>query len=246
MVIEFLCPNGHKIRCADDRANRPAKCPKCGVKFYVPGPEESEPSESGSWATAPVQASDSPGSGSKTAPRDQIEFLCPNGHRLWAAVALQGRPGQCPECGSKFHIPTLADYEQRPPARPAPEDSVINLEDFAAAALGSDSSRQNGILPLSGSDARNLPQGPAAGPGPAVRFLARLAQDLPEGARLELRTREGELFCPKQFAAKLCDSQTLVFSVPTEGNTHTLFVIPWQAVARIEIRGIKELPKDFL
>ncbi len=114
MVIEFLCPNGHKIRCADDRANKPAKCPKCGVKFYVPGPEEMEPSESGAWATAPVQASGSPGSSSsKMASRDQIEFLCPNGHRLWAAVALQGRPGQCPECGSKFHIPTLADYEQQ-------------------------------------------------------------------------------------------------------------------------------------
>ena len=181
MVIEFLCPNGHKIRCADDRANKPAKCPKCGVKFYVPGPEESEPSESGSWATAPVQASGSPGSSSsKLASREQIEFLCPNGHRLWAAVGLQGRPGQCPECGSKFHIPTLADYEQRPPATRA-GDSVINLEDFAATVLGGNSSgRPSGVLPLAGG--RASLQSAAAEPSPAVGFrLAWLEDYCPRG-----------------------------------------------------------------
>ncbi len=245
MVIEFLCPNGHKIRCADDRANKPAKCPKCGVKFYVPGPEESEPSESGSWATAPVQASGSPGSSSsQMASRDQIEFLCPNGHRLWAAVGLQGRPGQCPECGSKFHIPTLADYEQRPPARPAPEDSVINLEDFAATVLGGNSSgKQSGVLPLAG--ARDSLQIAAAGPSRAVGFLTRLAEDLPEGATLELWTRDGKMLRPEQFATELCDRQTLAFSVAAEDDTHTLFLLPWETLARIEIRGIKRLPEEF-
>ncbi len=35
-MIEFLCPNNHKIRCSDDRAGQEAKCPKCGVKFLIP------------------------------------------------------------------------------------------------------------------------------------------------------------------------------------------------------------------
>jgi hypothetical protein len=35
-VIEFLCPNNHKIRCTDDQAGRAAKCPKCGEKFVIP------------------------------------------------------------------------------------------------------------------------------------------------------------------------------------------------------------------
>jgi len=35
-VIEFLCPNNHKIRCSDDQAGQKAKCPKCGVKFIIP------------------------------------------------------------------------------------------------------------------------------------------------------------------------------------------------------------------
>ena len=36
MMIRFLCPNGHKIHCEDDRAGKPAKCPRCGVGFRVP------------------------------------------------------------------------------------------------------------------------------------------------------------------------------------------------------------------
>ena len=28
--------NGHKIRCPEERAGLPAKCPKCGVKFRIP------------------------------------------------------------------------------------------------------------------------------------------------------------------------------------------------------------------
>mgnify|MGYP000856247786 FL=1 len=164
---------------------------------------------------------------------------------MWAAVGLQGRPGQCPECGSKFHIPTLADYEQRPPARPAPGDSVINLEDFAATVLGGNSSgRPSGVLPLAGG--RASLQSAAAEPSPAVGFLTRLAEDLPEGATLELWTRDGKMLRPKQFATELCDRQTLAFSVAADDDTHTLFLLPWETLARIEIRGIKRLPEEFL
>ena len=43
-MIEFLCPNNHKIRCSDDRAGHEAKCPKCGVKFLIPSNGTSEKS----------------------------------------------------------------------------------------------------------------------------------------------------------------------------------------------------------
>ena len=39
-MIEFLCPEGHKIRCPKEKAGRPAKCPKCGVGFRIPTIEE--------------------------------------------------------------------------------------------------------------------------------------------------------------------------------------------------------------
>ncbi|NQT36980.1 MAG: hypothetical protein HQ581_05800, partial [Planctomycetes bacterium] len=89
MVLQFLCPNGHKIHCPEDRGGMPAKCPKCGVKFQVPSPDESDsvPSQ-GPVDTAEggstVSAGAAVGVESAVAEpvEDQIEFLCPNGHRL--------------------------------------------------------------------------------------------------------------------------------------------------------------------
>ncbi|MGA2798509.1 MAG: hypothetical protein ABSE63_13085 [Thermoguttaceae bacterium] len=43
-MIEFLCPNNHKIRCSDDREGHEAKCPKCGVKFLIPSNGSSDKS----------------------------------------------------------------------------------------------------------------------------------------------------------------------------------------------------------
>jgi hypothetical protein len=38
MVIEFRCPNGHRLNCPDERAGLPGKCPKCKATFRVPQP----------------------------------------------------------------------------------------------------------------------------------------------------------------------------------------------------------------
>ncbi len=39
MVLEFFCPNGHRIVCTEDRAGEKARCPKCNVLFRIPGPD---------------------------------------------------------------------------------------------------------------------------------------------------------------------------------------------------------------
>jgi len=38
---------------------------------------------------------------------DNMEFICPNGHRLFGPTKLQGRRGQCPHCKAYFRIPFL-------------------------------------------------------------------------------------------------------------------------------------------
>lgn len=243
MVIEFLCPQGHKIRCGDDRAGKPAKCPKCGVKFYVPGPED-DPSDSDAWATAPAETSSTPASGSGGALKDQIEFLCPNGHRVWAPLSLQGRAGQCPDCGSKFHIPTLADYEETPLDIVSSEDSVVNLDPLSGLQ-GNGSSSARGIA--SGDLRWNQDGGPITtnSSDKAAHFLADLVADLPEGAVVELHTNDGRKYVPDQFAKQLCDSARLAFSTMADDETHTLVVLPWPSIARIEVSGIKRLPLEF-
>jgi hypothetical protein len=127
-MIEFLCPEGHKIRCPMEKAGRPAKCPRCGVGFRIPTVEElgvgqstvADASLAGEEVTD-VPASASPpspgGSGKQTASPSkerQIEFLCPNGHHLHGPASLQGRAGECPECGSRFRIPIVEEPEAEP------------------------------------------------------------------------------------------------------------------------------------
>ncbi len=36
MVIEFACPNGHKLSSSDENVGRMAKCPRCGAPTLVP------------------------------------------------------------------------------------------------------------------------------------------------------------------------------------------------------------------
>ncbi len=123
-MIEFLCPEGHRIRCPKERAGRPAKCPKCGVSFRIPTIEELGVGESAvadaSLASQEVNDATpaSPGLSGKQAAAPskerQIEFLCPNGHHLHGPASLQGRAGECPECGSRFRIPIIDEPDAKP------------------------------------------------------------------------------------------------------------------------------------
>ncbi len=152
-MIEFLCPEGHKIRCPKEKAGRPAKCPKCGVNFRIPTIQELGSGESaiadaffvGEEVTDVPVASPSPGGSGKqpaAAPSKerQIEFLCPNGHHLHGPASLQGRAGECPECNSRFRIPVIdepggshAEHEaSTEPKVPAEEE--ITLENSTLAA----------------------------------------------------------------------------------------------------------------
>jgi rRNA maturation protein Nop10 len=244
MVIEFLCPQGHKIRCGDDRVGKPAKCPKCGVRFYVPGPDD-DSSDSGAWATAPAETSNTPASGSTGALKDQIEFLCPNGHRVWAPLALQGRAGQCPDCGSKFHIPTLADYQEMPLDIVSSDDSVVNLDPLNCLQ-GNGSALKQESSPLRWQGDRGLTDGIGTErPDEMVEFLADLVADLPEGATIELHTTDGRRFVPEQFARGLCGPGRLVFSTKVDDEARNLVVLPWPSIGRIEICGLKQLPLEF-
>ena len=138
-MIEFLCPEGHKIRCPAEKAGRPAKCPKCGVGFRIPTIEELGLGEStvadSSLAGEEVadvrlhrtQCPRHPAALAgnppfrPTPPEGQIEFLCPNGHHLHGPSSLQGRAGECPECGSRFRIPIIEEPEAEPEPLAEPE-----------------------------------------------------------------------------------------------------------------------------
>lgn len=171
-MIEFLCPNGHRIRCPAEQAGRPAKCPRCGVRFLVPSPDDADVSEavgSDSGISRPdftdsdVSKKSPSGLGSSLK-EPQIEFLCPNGHRLHGSPSLQGKPGQCPECGSRFRIPSFD--EMAPQNSPTQE---INLGK-ADSRIGSASGTKLPPAPAPSPAAPSLPDEPFSIPTPDEPF----------------------------------------------------------------------------
>jgi hypothetical protein len=247
MTIQFLCPSGHKISCPDEQAGRAAKCPKCGVKFRIPDLSELEMSDSDS-DVSPPELESAVGAGAAAA-EGQIEFLCPNGHRLHGPASLQGRPGQCPECGSKFRIPS---YDEVPEEEASDQqqisvgpvgggtDSGLTLEEVAieGKAGGAEELDLEGPEAAEGgapSDAAGMPR--------LARLIAQLWAKKAQGARVELRLTDGKSIAPDCFSEALSRGRHGVFAVKEPDGTYTLMVVAWESVARVVVRGVKELPK---
>jgi DNA-directed RNA polymerase subunit RPC12/RpoP len=134
MAIEFRCPNGHRLSCPDERAGKPAKCPKCGAEFMVPTAEAAVLASGNSGiSSAAVADSGSissigslkpaggahleqrpigPGTSGGASPGEVIVFLCPNGHKLNCPISMQGKPGKCPHCGARFLIPEQHEEQE--------------------------------------------------------------------------------------------------------------------------------------
>jgi hypothetical protein len=255
-VIEFLCPNGHRIRCQSEHVGRAARCPRCGVKFRVPDPADLEVLDSvGSnsgvlrpeFTDSALSSKDLRSIGAGEQKESQIEFLCPNGHRLHGPASLQNRPGQCPECGSRFRIPS---YEDIPDDEETTHDIGIGR---ANRREGSHVGRKDAAegqptppLTRSAEEAAMLTTILGRGlPGQAMAALvARLWELRPTGAAVELHLRDGETIVPDQFLRKLSQtSRQGVFTVKEADGSLSLTVVAWDAIARATIRGFNELPK---
>jgi hypothetical protein len=274
-MIEFLCPNEHKIRCPDEKAGRQAKCPKCGVSFRIPTPEElsvgvstiahaadgeqmaevGAPAPTGAIGLSPAALAAAPAPAAHTTER-QIEFLCPNGHHLHGPASLQGRAGECPECGSRFRIPVIDEPEVEPEPLLEPQlagDAEIPLED--------DFSLSSGVRPADGAEPLEFLQvldGPATGPAgiPAaagyvaagVHPLATLFVELwaarDEGSRVEVHLESGSIIAPDGYmkSHSMRDHAVLVSKDPDGRSTVT--IVPWNSIARIILRALKEVPGE--
>jgi hypothetical protein len=257
-TIEFLCPNGHKIRCDAEQAGQAARCTACGVRFRVP-----DPAELSGTGPKPLPEPEpdlnelfgTPTSPPKSAVRtngSQMEFLCPNGHRLFGTFDLAGHPGECPECGSRFRIPTRAEMSQpdepvfeppvsggnghsdstpEPPAHPKPH---------APSSALAEQAWQEEVMP---STVWSIAAGNTLTNQPVAALFAKLWTTRPKGTRVEVQLRDGEAVVVEQFVAALSQTSHGVFGVRAADSTHTLITIPWDAMDRILVLGLLELPK---
>ncbi len=279
-MIEFLCPEGHRIRCPKERAGRPAKCPKCGVSFRIPTIEELGVGESAvadaSLASQEVNDATpaSPGLSGKQAAAPskerQIEFLCPDGHHLHGPASLQGRAGECPECGSRFRIPVVDEPETEPTpaesdvpaALEAPAEEEISLESpppvaepahvqeaeplgFLQVMDGGSSGRAK--LPGGTGPILDLPSGlsgAALGAHPLAALFIELWAGRGEGSRVEVHLESGSVLLPDGYLKSHSQQDYAVLVTREPDGCSTLTVVPWSSISRIILRAVKQVPGE--
>ena len=239
MAIAFRCPNGHKLKGADEKAGQTVKCPKCGADAKVP--------EAGASST-----DDSPAKG------DIFEFLCPNGHQLTGPARLQGRPGQCPHCQAKFRIPSLEDTDDEYAPETADELGDIPLEDLQEieefpthdASVPFPGASDVGVSPplvevedLELIDAGEpLHESVATKTHALAQMFVRLWEEKQHGATVELLLEGDEILVPEWYSLQLSQSTHALFASKDPDGDYTMTVIAWDSVRKVVVGNIDELP----
>ena len=253
-MIEFQCPNGHRIHCPDEQAGRAAKCPRCGARFRIPDPSEAgtAPASSSSSdvgratlsdsaappAVAPAAAPAAPKPVPAPAAEETIEFLCPNGHRLHGPASLQGKPGECPECGSRFRIPMYDDVSEG-------EETGEGI--VAGHANGTaDSFVRRPQVDFGSADEEAALGRPRPAEHPLPDLVARLWAQKPADGSVELRLANGEALHPERFVAKLSQSTHAVFAVKEADGRYTLAAVAWESIQQVLVRGLSKLPERLM
>ena len=247
---------------------RAARCPQCGVRFRVPDPAQAEPeapSAPGGVLPPPrvISVPPLPPSVRRGPPSGEqiIEFLCPNGHRLHGPASLQGRPGECPECGCRFRVPSYEKVAEDEPlgegirtgradhqrdssetvsgaVSPGDASAQVSARDTAPSTVAADVPRSSG--PPS-PDSRTRPASDVPG-HPLAVVLSRLWPAKPSGAVVELHLRGGEVVAVEELLLPDWRLPYAAFAARQPDGKFRLIVLAWDMVERVVIGGVEKLP----
>lgn len=228
--------------------------------------EESElaPAES---VSAASQSSVNKVSASQSSPstKPKVEmfyFLCPNGHKLHGPVTLKGRLGQCPHCGSKFHVPEdEPEEEEQVPAEEEPEyHSVDETDEFE---LPEEESYEHQPEEVVDAEVLDLPPDPEdeenAGPSeafkhyhapeldqpefahPLAQILAKLWAAKSDEGEVELTLDNNTKFIPDYYSPQLSKRDFAVFAT-FDGVSYTVHSFAWKSIRHCTMNKIDDLP----
>jgi hypothetical protein len=234
-MIQLLCPNakcGEKLSCPDNFAGKLGKCPHCGSKFKVPIPKKASAGAGGGAAVADAEAVDD----SDILEEDALERIVDSdildrGHHddeaeeLVDSDVLDPKPERAPP------------RPQKPPVQNRPTLSIDSLmdEEEPPALMPPGRSGKRAAPPL--------PQHEVVAPvHPLSVLFAQLWEQKQRGANLELQLADGDKLAPEGFAPSLSQFTHGVFAVKMLDGTHTMMAVAWDKVARVTLRGVRDLP----
>jgi hypothetical protein len=242
-VIKFCCPNGHPLAAPANRAGKSGQCPRCQAQFVVPEATDTAGDDAVATATDASERNDELPSRDAAATA-RFMFLCPNGHKLFGPPSLQGRPGQCPHCNSRFLIPD--DREEAVPDDIDPPFSRLgNLSDLTSDMLPDN---DVGFDPGDDSASVSIPEDPPPVPvscHPLTQVIRRIQAETRGAGQLDVRLRGGTTLAAVSLSADLSQHEYGVFAV--RGADHassSIVVVPWDQVTRITISQLSDLPSD--
>ena len=76
-------------------------------------------------------------------------------------------------------------------------------------------------------------------------LFARLWEMRPKDAAIKLYLRDGETIVPHEFLKKLSQqTRQALFTTKESDGTISLTAVAWDAVVRVTVRGLKDLPTE--
>jgi len=190
--------------------------------------------------------------GANSSTEKQIEFLCPNGHRLHGPARLQGKPGQCPDCGSKFRVPT---YDEIPDFHEAEEPLGKDIQ------LGRPEGKSNSDIPISSPDLSSpkptesslasnflkddVSSEDSATPHPMAQLMTTMWRQKALGANIELHLNDGTQIEPDEFLKSHSKPNYGMFEIAESESSRTLIAVSWDSISRIVAKGVPSLLDEF-
>jgi hypothetical protein len=209
-----------------------------------------QPSGSSKQAAAPVPSP------------DLIVFLCPNGHKLNGPARMKGKAGQCPHCGAKFRIPDddeedieeVAEFEEEQVAESMSEEQFaeefeeVDIEEITE--FEEESEDVDELEPFEEAPPTIIDAFLSAPPEDTHLYASMIRQlwaAKEPGQVIDLYLQKGEVLSPELFAESLSSPQFGIFGRrEKDGGGHTLIMLPWENITRIEIRHVKQVPVGIL
>ena len=173
---------------------------------------------------------------------------------------MQGRAGECPECGSRFRIPIIDEPDESPVPLLEPQmaaEGDVPLEDEISLHSGVRSAQAQAVdaEPLEFLQVLDMPETTAssailgvpaggAGPHPLAALFIELWAARDESSRVEVHLESGSVLVPDGYlkSHSMRDYAVLVTKDPDGRSTAT--IVPWNSIARIILRALKEIPGE--